>query len=221
MADFEIARIKMVENQLRANKVIDERVAEAMRDLPRERFVPAAKRAVAYADEDLALGHGRWLMEPMLFARLVQLAEVESDDLVLDVGAGMGYGAAVLGRLASAVVALEENAELTAAAAQIVGGLDDGGGDNIVVATGPLIEGWTAQAPYDVIVCEGALETRPDTLLDQLAEGGRLVAMERAGEGVQHGVVYRKTGGAISRRAAFDGATPVLPGFVRPPAFTF
>jgi len=221
MADFERARTKMVENQLRANKVTDERLIAAMRALPRERFVPAARRGVAYADEDLSIGRGRWLMEPMLFARLVQLAEVGPDDLALDVGAGLGYGAAALARLASAVVALEEDAELATQAAEIVSGLDGGGGDNIVVQTGPLVAGWPDQAPYDVIFMEGAVEERPDALLEQLAEGGRLVAMQAEAGGVQRGVVYLKRRGRCAKRAAFDGSTPVLPGFARRPAFAF
>ncbi len=221
MVEYEVARIKMVENQLRANKVIEERLVDAMRALPRERFVPAARRSVAYADEDLSLGRGRWLMEPMLFGRLAQLAEIGPEDLVLDVGAGMGYGAAVLAHLASAVVALEEDAELAEAAAQAVAGLEGGVGDNVVVEAGPLREGWRAQAPYDVILCEGAIEVRPDALLDQLAEGGRLVAMQGERGGVQRGMIYLKQGGQVAMRAVFDGATPVLPGFARPPAFTF
>lgn len=221
MADFERARIKMVENQLRANKVTDARLIAAMRTLPRERFVPPARRGVAYADEDLSIGGGRWLMEPMLFARLVQLAEVGPDDLVLDVGAGLGYGAAALARLASAVVALEEDAELAAQAAEIAAGLDGGGGDNVVVQTGPLVAGWPDQAPYDVIFMEGAVEERPDALLEQLAEGGRLVAMQAEAGGVQRGVVYLKRRGRCAKRAAFDGSTPVLPGFTRQPAFAF
>ena len=221
MADFERARIKMVENQLRANKVTDERLIEAMRALPRERFVPASRRSVAYADEDLSIGEGRWLMEPMLFARLAQLADVREGDLVLDVGAGLGYGAATLGRLASAVVALEENADLAAQAAEIAAGLEDGGGDNVVVQTGPLPAGWPDQAPYDVIFLEGAVEERPDSLLEQLADGGRLVAMEAEAGGVQRGVVYLKRRGRCARREAFDGSTPVLPGFARKPAFAF
>lgn len=221
MAEFERARIKMVENQLRANKVTDERLIAAMRALPRERFVPAARRGVAYADEDLSIADGRWLMEPMLFARLAQLAEIGPDDLVLDVGAGLGYGAAALARLASAVVALEEDAGLAAQAAEIVVGLDDGGGDNIVVQTGPLAEGWPGQAPYDVIFLEGAVEEHPDALLEQLAENGRLVAMQAEPGGVQRGVVYLKRRGRSAKRAVFDGSTPVLPGFARKPAFAF
>jgi len=221
MADFERARVKMVENQLRANKVTDDRLVEAMRVLPRERFVPTARRSVAYADEDLPLGGGRWLMEPMLFARLAQLAAVRPGDLALDVGAGGGYGAAALGKLASAVVALEEDEELAAQATQTLSELEGGVGDNVVVAVGPLAEGWGEQAPYDVILCEGAIEARPDTLLEQLAEGGRLVAMQAEPSGVQRGVVYFKQGGRIAMRAVFDGSTPVLPGFARAPAFTF
>lgn len=221
MADFETARVKMVENQLRANKVLDVALVDAMREIPREQFVPAARRSVAYADEDLPLGPGRWLLEPMLFGRLAQLADVGPDDLVLDVGAGMGYGAAVLGRLVSAVVALEEDADLAAAATQAVAALDGGGGDNIVVENGPLTAGWPSQAPYDVILLEGGIEVRPDGLLDQLADGGRLVAMRRDAGGVQRGVLYLKQGDAIAVRTAFDGATPTLPGFAKAPAFTF
>lgn len=221
MADFEVARIKMVENQLRANKVTDERLIEAMRRIPRERFVPGVRKSVAYADEDLPLAEGRWLMEPMLFARLAQLAEIGGDDLVLAVGAGMGYGAAVLGQFSSAVVALEENEDLASAASTAIAELEDGGGDNIVVQAGSLADGWTSQAPYDVILLEGGIEARPDVLLDQLADGGRLVAMERDAGGVQRGVVYLKRGGSVARRSAFDGATPTLPGFAKAPAFTF
>ena len=211
----------MVENQIRANKVMDDRLIDAMRVVPRERFVPAAKRGVAYADEDLPIGGGRWLMEPMLFARLAQLADVREGDLVLDVGAGLGYGAATLGRLASAVVALEEDPALAEQASQALAELEDGGGDNIVVETGPLAEGWKAQAPYDVILCEGAIEVRPEGLLDQLADGGRLVAMQGEPGAVQRGVLYLKRDGRVAARTVFDGSTPVLPGFGRAPAFSF
>ena len=221
MADFLTARIKMVENQLRANKVTDERLIDAMRECPRERFAPPAKRSVAYADEDLPIAPGRWLMEPMLFARLAQLAEIEEGDLVLDVGVGLGYGAAVLARLASAVVALEEDPDLAEEAAKALGELEAGAGDTVVVETGPLSEGWSGQAPYDVIFLEGAIEARPTALLDQLADGGRLVAMQRGPNGVQRGTLYLKRGGSVAERAVFDGATPVLPGFAAAPAFTF
>ena len=221
MADFDVARDKMVENQLRANKVTDPRLTDAMRLIAREDFVPAARRGVAYADEDLRLKGDRWLMEPMLFARLAQLAEIGPNDLILDVGAGMGYGAAVLAQLGAAVVALEEDAELVDAAIAAVAGLAGDGADNIFVVKGPLPAGWSGQAPYDVIVCEGALEVRPDGLLEQLAEGGRLVAMQTGPNGVQRGTVYVKRGDRAAVRAVFDGSTPVLPGFARAAAFVF
>ena len=220
MAVYESARVKMVENQLRANKVVDERLTEVMRRVERERFVPSAKRSVAYADEALQIAHGRWLMEPMLFARLSQLANVGSSDLVLVVGAGMGYGAAVLASLASAVVALEEDEHLAAAAGEALAGLE-GAADNVVVEQGVLNQGWQGQAPYDVIFVEGAVEGRPDVLLSQLADGGRLVVMEKIASMVQRGVIYSKRGETIARREVFDGTTPVLPGFSAAPAFSF
>ena len=221
MAVFDVARTKMVENQLRANKVFDLRLTDAMRAVPRELFVPAALRGVAYADEDLCMAEGRWLIEPMLFGRLAQLAEIGSSDLVLDVGAGMGYGAAILAKLGSAVVALEVNDELAAGATAALAALADGGGDTVVVQTGPLQEGWPGQAPYDVIICEGAIAGRPDVLLNQLADGGRLATMQVTSNGVQRGFLYQKRGGRVASRSVFDGATPVLPGFEAEPAFVF
>lgn len=220
MAVNESVRVKMVENQLRANKVVDERLTEVMRRVERERFVPLAKRSVAYADEALQISANRWLMEPMLFARLSQLADVRNSDLVLVVGAGMGYGAAVLASLASAVVALEEDEDLAAAAAAALAGID-GASDNVVIENGELTKGWDGQAPYDVIFVEGAIDGRPNTLLAQLAEGGRLVAMETVASNVQRGVLYLKRGDSIARREVFDGSTPVLPGFASAPVFSF
>lgn len=219
MANFQIARTKMVENQLRANKVMDVNLVDAMRVVPRENYVPSAKRGVAYADEDLPIGDGRSLMEPMLFSRLVQLAEVGPDDFVLDVGAGMGYGPAVLARIASAVIALECDESLAEAAQNALA--KDGAADTAVVHTGPLAEGWASEGPYDVIICEGAIVDDPTGLLDQLAEGGRLVAMQRDASGIQRGTLLINRKGAISKRTAFDGATPILPGFEPAPAFTF
>ena len=219
MANFQIARTKMVENQLRANKVMDVNLVDAMRVVPRENYVPVAKRGVAYADEDLPIGDGRSLMEPMLFSRLVQLAEVGPDDFVLDVGAGMGYGAAVLARISSAVIALECDEGFAEAAQTALS--KDGTADTAVVHTGPLTEGWANEGPYDVIICEGAVVNDPTTLLGQLAEGGRLAVMQRDASGIQRGTLFINRSGAISKRSAFDGATPMLPGFEPAPAFTF
>lgn len=219
MANFEIARTKMVENQLRANKVMDVELVNAMRVVPRERYVPAAKRGVAYADEDLPIGDGRTLMEPMLFSRLVQLAEVSANDFVLDIGAGMGYGPAVLARISSAVIAVECDEGLADQARTALA--KDGGADAVVVHAGPLTDGWANEGPYDVIICEGAIADDPTALLDQLAEGGRLAVMQRDASGIQRGTLFVKRNGAISKRTAFDGATPMLPGFEPQPAFTF
>lgn len=219
MANFEIARTKMVENQIRANKVMDERLVAAMRVTPRERYVPASRRGVAYADEDLSIGEGRTLMEPMLFGRLVQMADVGADDFVLDVGAGLGYGAAVLARIASAVIALEQSEGMAEAAKAALA--DDGDADAVVVHAGPLNEGWAPEAEYDVIICEGGIDVEPEALLGQLAEGGRLAAMQRGPNGIQRGTLFIKRNGAISKRTVFDGATPILPGFEAAPAFTF
>ena len=215
--DFSVARRNMVDNQVRPNKVTSLPLIQALLDVPRERFVPEPARGVAYVDDDVPLAAGRWLMEPMLFARLVQSAEIKPSDVVLDIGAVTGYGAAVLSKLAATVVALEEDAAL---AKSLGGNLDALGLDNVATIEGPLAAGCPKQAPFDVILFEGAVHDVPAAIADQLAEGGRLVAIVDKG-GAGQAILMMRRNGALSRRVLFDAATPTLPGFAPQPTFVF
>jgi protein-L-isoaspartate(D-aspartate) O-methyltransferase len=215
--DFSVARRNMVDNQIRPNKVTSFPLIQALLEVPRERFVPDQARDVAYVDDDVPLGGGRWLMEPMLFARLVQSAEIRPSDVVLDVGAVTGYGAAVLSKLAGTVVALEEAGPL----AKTLGvNLDGLGLDNVALIEGELAAGCPKQGPFDVILFEGAVYDVPITISEQLAEGGRLVAVIDKG-GAGQAVLMMRRNGALSRRVLFDAATPALPGFAPQPSFVF
>ena len=177
MIDHAVARHNMVSGQIRTNRVTDERLIEAMEEIPRELFVPRAKRGVAYVDEDVEIASGRYLMEPMVLARLVQEAEITASDVVLDVGCGTGYASAVMARLAGTVIALDVDDTLAAEAEQALSAV---GADNALVVTGPLADGFAEQAPYDVILVGGAVDHLPQALADQLAEGGRIVGVVRA-----------------------------------------
>jgi protein-L-isoaspartate(D-aspartate) O-methyltransferase len=207
----------MVDNQIRPNKVTSQPLVQALLDIPRERFVPEVTRDVAYVDDDVSVGNGRWLMEPMLFARLVQSAEIESTDVVLDVGSVTGYGPAVLSRLAGTVVAVEQDAALARAAGANLEAL---GIDNVALVEGALTAGCPAQAPFNVILLEGAVHDVPAALSDQLAEGGRLVGVIDKG-GAGQAVLIMRRNGVLSRRVLFDAATPRLPGFTPQPSFVF
>lgn len=218
MPEFARARFNMVECQVKPSNVTDPRLLDALLEIPREAFLPPSLRGVAYADEDLPIAQGRFLPPAMPIARLIDLAEVRESDLVLDIGSGVGYYAAVLGRLASAVVALESDEELARASART---LVDHGGANVVVEVGRLVEGWPAQAPYDVIVVEGMIETVPAAILEQLAEGGRLVGVIRDEQGIGRGSLVTRVGGVVAHRQVFDAPLPLLPGFERAPAFVF
>jgi protein-L-isoaspartate(D-aspartate) O-methyltransferase len=215
--DYAAARRNMVESQLRPNKVTDPALLEALAAVPRELFVPAALRDVAYVDEDIALGRGRFLMEPMIFGRLLSLAAVRPSDVALAVGAGLGYGAAVLARVASRVIALEGDHEFAQQAARTLQSL---GAANVAVVEGPLTAGAPRQAPFDVILFDGTVDRVPSAILDQLGEGGRLAAVVRSA-GIGRATLMTRRGGIVASRAAFDAAVPVLPGFEAEAAFVF
>ncbi|MFQ5785842.1 MAG: protein-L-isoaspartate O-methyltransferase [Alphaproteobacteria bacterium] len=218
MTDFAAIRHNMVESQIRTNKVTDARVLAALEAVPRELFVPKRLQGVAYVDEDLAIAPGRYLMEPMVLARLLQAAEIESDDVVLDIGCATGYAAAVLARLAATVVAVESDPTLAEDATARLAELDV---DNVAVVEGPLEQGYATQGPYDAIVLEGGVDAVPETITGQLAEGGRLVAVVTGGSRVGKATLMLRVHGALSRRVLFDAATPLLPGFRIEPGFVF
>jgi protein-L-isoaspartate(D-aspartate) O-methyltransferase len=215
----ETARANMIENQLRPNKVTDERVIGAFARLRRELFVPERMRGVAYIDEDLPLGGGRYLMQPMVVARLLQTAAVEAKATALVVGAGVGYEAALLAFLARSVIALEDNAELARFGRSA---LVEHGIASVSYVEAPLAAGYRQKAPYDVILFGGAVAEIPEEIGVQLGEGGRMMAVLRPPEtGPGRATLVVRTGGVLAYRAIFDAATPLLPGFVPTPAFVF
>ena len=216
MTDFAAQRENMVESQVRPNGVTDRRILDAMADVRRENFVPDERSTVAYMDEDVPLGGGRYLIEAMAFAKLLQLADVKPGDKVLLVGAGMGYGAAIAAQLAAEVIAVEQVPSLAAAAKRELAGLA-----NVLVIEGMLAEGAKGQGPYDAIIVEGRIAEVPEGLIGQLAGKGRLVAV--VGEhDVAKAQVLTTTGKTVSRRVAFDASIAPLPGFSRKaPAFVF
>jgi len=218
MPDFDTARLNMVESQLRPNRVSDERLIQAFETVPRERFVPEALRSIAYVDEDLKIAPGRHMMEPMVLARLLQTAAIDPGDVVLVIGAGTGYACAVAAHLAATVVGLESDEDL---ANRAEAGLDALSIDNGVIVRGRLTEGYPKQAPYNVILVNGAVPEVPDGIAGQLADRGRLVTVERRGAGMGKAVLVERFGDAYGKRHVFDAATPILPGFEPQPGFVF
>jgi protein-L-isoaspartate(D-aspartate) O-methyltransferase len=207
--DFSTLRTRMVDNQLRTTDVTKHEILSAFLAVPRELFVPANKQDLAYVDADIDLGGGRFVMEPSPLARLIQLAEIKNTDRVLIIGTGMGYGAAIVSHLAKSVVALEDNAELAAEASAV---LASAGSGNIEVVTGPLAGGVATKGPFDVIIIEGAVDQVPETLTAQLAEGGRLVAVEGVNlTGVAK--VHVRSGKTIAARRGFNLAIKPLAAF--------
>jgi protein-L-isoaspartate(D-aspartate) O-methyltransferase len=219
MTDFALARRNMVDGQLRPNRVNNAQLLAAASEMPRELFLPDGVKSVAYSDEDVPLGNGRFLMEPMVLARLIQTLQPLQTDKALVAASGRGYGAALLARLVQSVVAVESDTTLAGSADQTIKSLGFG---NVVQTTGQSEAGAVEQGPYDVILIEGAVRQIPKAILDQLAEGGRLATV-LAGAPGSMGVAQLvvKQGGVTSGRPLFDAGTPVLPGFAPPARFTF
>ncbi|MES2254497.1 MAG: protein-L-isoaspartate O-methyltransferase [Pseudomonadota bacterium] len=211
----ESARFNMIEAQIRTNDVTDVRIHAALDAVLRERFVPSSKRALAYADVPVEIAPGRYLLDPRSFAKALQLARITAEDKVLDVGCGTGYSSVVLGRLARTVVALEQDADLV----RIASGLLENQ-PNVQITQGALIEGFKDGGPYDVIFVNGAIEAQPDTLLSQLAEGGRLVAFLQSGA-QGRATLYLKEQGRVGHRGDFDANVPLLAGFKKHVGFVF
>ncbi|HKY87851.1 MAG TPA: protein-L-isoaspartate O-methyltransferase [Pseudorhodoplanes sp.] len=219
MADFTTARRMMVDGQIRTSDITDHRIISAFQTVPRERFVAPSKTALAYLDIDVPVVDGddtRRMLKPMVLAKLIQAAEIAETDRVLIVGCTTGYSAAIVASLAGSVVALDEGV----APAQAVKTLASLGAANVEVVRGPLTAGWSAGAPYDVLLVEGAIEVMPDSFRAQLREGGRLVCV-RGGKPPQKAVAYRLIDGELSGRPIFDATAPLLPGFAEKPAFVF
>lgn len=215
MPDYSARRTMMVDTQVRPSDVTKFPVIDALLTVPREAYVPKDLREAAYIGENINLGRGRVLLEPRTFSKMLDALDIKTSDLVLDIGCGYGYSAAVLARLADAVVAVEQNAEM-ASIAQLT--LSENGADNAAVVEGPLVDGSAKHGPYDVIILEGAVEQIPETLVSQLKEGGRMAAifMEDALGVVRLG---HKIDGVMNWRFAFNASAPVLPGFERVRAF--
>jgi protein-L-isoaspartate(D-aspartate) O-methyltransferase len=217
MFDFEQARQNMVECQIRTVRVTDAAVIEALRSVPREAFLPAHLKSIAYVDDDLRLNQDRFMMEPMVMARLLQAAEIGAGDTALAIGCTRGYAVALLARMAETVVGVESDPDFVAASDAALSAL---GVDNAAVIEGDLAQGYPRQAPYDVILIEGRCAEVPQNIVDQLAEGGRLIGVIDD-HGVGKAVLMRRSGGAVGTRVLFDAQVPALKAFGRAPEFQF
>jgi protein-L-isoaspartate(D-aspartate) O-methyltransferase len=221
MSGFSIARQKMVDGQVRPSDVTDLRIIDAMLAVPREAFVPQDKQALAYLDIDLDVSEGgserRFLIKPVVTAKMLQAAEIKDTDNVLVVGCATGYAAAVVARLAGQVTATESDSSLAARAKDVLAELGIG---NVTVRTADPSEGDAANAPYDVIVLNGATEVTPDRLYPQLKDGGRLVGVFAMAQ-PPRAMIVTHSHADFGTRALFDAAVPVLPGLGRVPAFVF
>lgn len=223
MTDYATARANMIDSQLRPNDVTDARILRAMLEIPRESFVPASLRPLAYMDEEVVfetasqMTRDRYMIAPLTLARLIQLAEVGPHDLVLDIGCTTGYSCAILARLAEAVVGVECDAALAEGAGVRLTEIE---ADNAAVVTGPLELGYPEEGPYDVILLNGSVPEVPPALFAQLKEGGRLVTVI-GDRDMGQACLYRNIAGDITAVPAFDAGAPALPGFEKAPEFVF
>ncbi|MFT6677006.1 MAG: protein-L-isoaspartate(D-aspartate) O-methyltransferase [Sulfitobacter sp.] len=209
MSDFTARRTMMVDTQVRPSDVTKFPIIDAMLTVPREDFVPAASREAAYLGENLDLGQGRVLLEPRTLAKMLDALAITNREMVLDLGCGMGYSAAVIAHMAEAVVAVEEDDAMASEAQEA---LIAAGADNVILHNGPIAQGVAQHGPYDVIIVQGGIARLPDEIVAQLKDGGRICCL------FMHGAlgevrIGHKRGGHVSWRMAFNAAAPVMAGF--------
>lgn len=215
--DFAQARLMMVDSQIRPSDVTDPLLLAGFRDIPRERFVPSAVRNVSYADLELEVGQGRYLMQPRHLAKLLQALAIRPGERALEIAGATGYGAAVMAHAGLEVTSLEAVPEVSLAGRAA---LDASGFGTVKTASTPIVHGWAEAAPFDVIVLNGAAQVVPEVWASQLAEGGRMGVIVRNGA-AGTAMIYTKAGGVVGVVPAFDAAPPVLPELREAPRFRF
>ncbi|WP_297767815.1 protein-L-isoaspartate O-methyltransferase [uncultured Roseovarius sp.] len=216
MTDYAARRTTMVDTQVRPSDVTKFPIIDAMLAVPREAFVPTSLREAAYLGENLDIGDGRVMLDPRTLAKMLDALDIEGDDLVLDIGPTFGYSSAVIARMAEAVVGVEDSAAMVEEAQRT---LAEQGADNVVMHEAPLVDGAPDHGPYDVITLQGAVAHLPETVTDQLKEGGRIACLFMEGAlGVAR--IGYKIDGRMNWRYAFNAAAPIMPGFERHAAFT-
>ena len=221
MTNFETLRQRMVDSQIRVNDVTDHDLIAAFSKTPRELFVPSGQKPFAYGDRDIPIGAGedgeRYLLSPMVLAKIIQAVQIDNSGVVLDIGCGSGYSTAILAQLAGSVVAVEEDEHLVSAAEA---NLQTLGFDNAAVLQGKLVDGLASEGPFDAILISGGVEDIPDALKEQLNNGGQLIAVVMSGRTGQ-ARLYERVGSQISERALFNASAPILPGFRKAREFVF
>lgn len=217
MTDFVARRTIMVDTQIRPNDITKFNVIEAILHVAREDFVPVGKREAAYVGENIDIGRGRVLLEPRTLGKMLDVLDIRRDELVLDIGSALGYSAAVIARLAEAVVAVEEDSAMLADAAEALPAAE---ADNVILQAGPLADGAPQHGPYDVIVVEGGVAHLPEALVAQLKDGGRMAVLFQEGALGAVRIGY-KIDGRMTWRHAFNAGAPILPGFEEHAAFAF
>lgn len=215
MTDFADRRRMMVDTQIRPSDVTKYPIIDAFLGVPREVFVPEGQQEAAYVGDDLPLATNRVMLEPRTLAKMLDSLNIRNDELVLDVGCGLGYSAAVIARLAQAVIAVEEVPGLAGEAQSV---LVDAGADNAILHEGALTHGAAEHGPYDVIVIQGGVENLPEMLTNQLKDGGRMACIFMQGALGEVRIAH-KSGDRLTWRFAFNATAPVLPGFEKEAAF--
>jgi protein-L-isoaspartate(D-aspartate) O-methyltransferase len=211
VTDYKTRRKIMVDTQIRPSDVTKFPIIDAFLTIPREKFVPDGKREAAYIGENFQIGQSRIILEPRTLAKLLDALDINNDELVLDIGSGLGYSAAIMSLVAQVVIAVEDDDSLANEAEEI---LSEIGADNVVVQVAKLEDGAPEHGPYDVIILQGGVEEIPSSLLKQLKNGGRIGAIFiEAGLGTAK--IGFKFNNRITWRYSFNAAAPVLPGFVK------
>ena len=222
VSPFEQARRNMLDGQLKPGNIADEYIMDVLGSVPRQPFVPQPLQGSAYVDADLQVAPNRYLLSPVLQAKLLEIAAVKQDDHVLDIGCATGYSSVLLGHLANKVIAVEAQMELAEQARRHISRFRM---VNAEVVTGPLAQGYASAAPYDVILINGAIQVLPEELVQQLAEGGRLVTVlnvdRKPGQtaGLGRAIFCQKVGGRLFQKEIFDAFAPLLPGFEKKSRF--